>query len=109
MVKNAFSDGYSVGSGCVGFDEDSAPNAELLNASTPDGPATRRSLIDPSLCTLNCITTCPFIDIAAYGMIQLRFTCAMKRRIHGPNSTPFVSNWISGPNCPPLPPGLSNV
>ena len=42
-------------------------------------------------------------------MNQLRLTCAMKRRIHGPNSTPLVSNWIAGPNCPPPPCGLSNV
>ena len=32
-------------------------------------------------------------------MNQLRLICAMKRRIHGPNSTPLVSNWIAGPNC----------
>jgi hypothetical protein len=36
-------------------------------------------------------------------MNQLRFTWATKRRIQGPNSTPLVSNWISGPNCPPPP------
>src|SRR4051812_48119779 len=24
----------------------------------------------------------------------------MKRRSHGPNSTPFVSNWIDGPKSP---------
>ena len=29
----------------------------------------------------------------------MRLTCAMNRRIHGPNSTPLVSNWIAGPNC----------
>jgi hypothetical protein len=42
-------------------------------------------------------------------MNQLRFTCAMKRRIHGPNSTPLVSNWIDGPNCPLLPSGLAKL
>ena len=31
----------------------------------------------------------------------------MNRRIHGPNSTPLVSNWMAGPNWPPPPPGLS--
>jgi len=36
--------------------------------------------------------------IAASGMNQLRFTCAMNARIHGPNSTPLVSNWMNGPN-----------
>ena len=46
------------------------------------------------------------IDIAAYGMNQLRFTCATNRRIQGPNSTPLVSNCSSGPNWPP-PCGLS--
>ena len=35
-------------------------------------------------------------------------TRAMHRRSHGPNATPLVSNWISGPNCPPEPPFLSN-
>ena len=43
-------------------------------------------------CTLNVITTCPFIIIAAEGMNQLRFTCATNRRSHGPNSTPLLSN-----------------
>jgi hypothetical protein len=34
----------------------------------------------------------------------------MKRRIHGPNSTPFESNWMAGPNELLLPPfGLSNA
>ena len=28
------------------------------------------------------------------GTNQLRRTCATKRRIHGPNSTPLVSNWM---------------
>ena len=64
-MKNALSDGYSGGSGCVGLDPDNAPNAALLKASTADGPTTVRSVIDPSLCTLNWMTTCPFIDIAA--------------------------------------------
>ena len=91
-VKNALSAGYSGGSGCVGLDPDSAPNAALLNASIGLAPTTCRSVIYPSLCTLNVMTTCPLFDIAAYGMNQLRFTCAMNRRIHGPNSTPFVSN-----------------
>src|SRR5215471_15615632 len=56
------------------------------------------------------MTTWPFIDIAAYGTIQLRFTCAMKRRTQGPNSTPFVSN-CRGPNSlpSPPPPGFSNT
>ena len=70
----------------------SAPYAAVLNAPTDDGPTTCRSVIEPSLWTLKVITTWPFIDIAAYGMIQLRLTCATKRRIHGPNSTPLVSN-----------------
>src|SRR5205085_12157703 len=96
------------GSGWVGLDDASAPTAALLNASIGQGPSTVRSVIDPSLCTLKVTTTWPLFDIAAYGMNQLRFTCAMKRRIHGPNSTPLVSNWISGPNWPPLPPGFSN-
>ena len=32
--------------------------------------------------------------MAACGMNQFRRTCATKRRSHGPNSTPLVSNWI---------------
>ena len=32
------------------------------------------------------------IDIAAYGISQLRRICAMNRRIQGPNSMPLVSN-----------------
>jgi len=36
----------------------------------------------------------PFIDIAAYGMNQLRLTCAMKRRSTTELDT-LVSNWIS--------------
>ena len=91
----------------MGLEADSAPNAALLKASTGHGPMTVRSVIVPSLCTLKVITTWPRIDIAAYGMNQLRFTWATKRRIQGPNSTPFVSNWISGPNWPP-PLWLSN-
>src|SRR5207249_4708332 len=94
-------------SGWVGFDEASAPNAELLNASIGHGPTTVRSVMAPFLCTLNVMTTWPCIDIAAYGMSQLRLTCAMNRRTQGPNSTPLVSNWISGPNSPPPPFGLS--
>ena len=58
----------------------------------------------PSLWTLNVTTTCPRIDIAACGMNQLRRICAMKRRIHGPNSTPLVSNWIDGADFLPSPP-----
>ena len=38
----------------------------------------------------------PCSDIAASGTNQLRLTCATKRRSHGPNSTPFESNWMSG-------------
>src|SRR6202023_2042939 len=94
-VKNALSDGYSGGRGCVGFEPDSAPNAELLNDSTGHGPITFRSVIEPSLCTLKVMMTWPcWPVIAAIGMIQFRFTWAMKRRIQGPNSTPLVSNWI---------------
>jgi len=40
------------------------PRIEAVEV-TADGPTTVRSVIDPSLCTLNWITTCPFIDIAA--------------------------------------------
>ena len=39
--------------------------------------------------------------MAAYGMNQLRLIWARNRRTHGPNSTPFVSNWMAYPNCPP--------
>ena len=42
------------------------------------------------------MTTRPRSDIAACGTYQLRLTCATKRRSHGPNSTPFESNWMSG-------------
>src|SRR6185436_17295067 len=100
-VKKAFSEGYSGGSGAVGLDVASAPKAAVLNAPTDDGPITCRSVIEPSLCTLNVTTTWPCDVIAAYGINQFRFTCATKRRIHGPNSTPLVSNWIAGPNAPP--------
>ena len=37
----------------------------------------------------------PFMIIAACGTNQLRFTCATKRRSHGPKSTPLLSNWMS--------------
>ena len=68
------------------------------------------SVSAPVLWTLNVMTTWPRSDIAAYGTNQLRFTCAMKRRIHGPNSTPFESNWMKGPKALLLPPfGLSNA
>jgi hypothetical protein len=39
-VKNAFSVGYSGGSGCVGFDNVMAAFAESLNASIDLGPDT---------------------------------------------------------------------
>jgi hypothetical protein len=35
--------------------------------------------------------------MAFCGTYQLRLICAMNRRSHGPNSTPFESNWMSGP------------
>ena len=69
-VKNALSDGYSGGSGIVGFEADSAPNAALLKGSIGQGPMTLTSVSDPSLCTKNVMTTRPFIDIAAYGTIS---------------------------------------
>ena len=51
----------------------------------------------PSRWMLNCSTTRPWNVIAACGTNQLRRTWPTKRRIHGPNSTPLVSNWIAGP------------
>jgi hypothetical protein len=35
-------------------------------------------------------------------MNQLRLIWARKRRTHGPNSTPFVSNWIASHLAPAL-------
>ena len=46
---------------------------------------------------LKVMTTRPRKLMAACGMNQLRLICATKRRIHGPNSTPFVSNWMLAP------------
>ena len=63
----------------------------------PDGPTTVRSLMRPSRWTLNWRTTRPRWIIAACGMNQFDLTWAMNRRSHGPNSTPFESNWMSGP------------
>src|SRR5215207_7333410 len=97
-VKNAFSSGYSGGSGTVGFEVRMALRAESVKASTGEGLATVTSVIRPSLCTLNVTTTCPRIVIAAIGMNQLRRTCATKRAIHGPNSTPLESKLMNGPN-----------
>src|SRR4051812_10087966 len=99
-MKRPCSSGYSVGNGTVGFDSLTALNADFVNASIDDGWKTCRSVIVPSRCTLNDRTTWPRSDIAAYGTNQLRRICAMKRRIHGPKSTPFVSNWIDGPKSP---------
>ena len=48
-VKKAASVGYSRGSGSVGFDALSAPNAAVLKASTGQGPTTDTSVNDPSL------------------------------------------------------------
>ena len=42
-----------------------ALKAELVNASTPEGLITCRSVIRPSRWILNVTTTCPFIVIAA--------------------------------------------
>src|SRR4051812_20327831 len=99
-MKRPCSSGYSVGNGTVGFDSLTALNADFVNASIDDGWKTCRSVIVPSRCTLNDRTTWPRSDIAAYGTNQLRRICAMKRRIHGPKSTPLVSNWIDGPKSP---------
>ena len=75
-----------------------ALSAESVKASIGEGLQRRcRSVIRPSLCTLNVTTTCPSSSSPPSGMNQLRRTCATKRRSHGPNSTPFVSNWIDGP------------
>ena len=49
----------------IQFDATSALNAELLNASMPDGRSTRSSVIRPSLPTKKVTTTCPFIVMAA--------------------------------------------
>ena len=71
--------------------------ADGLRMLISDGRITVTSVIIPLRCTLKVITTRPRILIAAIGTNQLRRTCETKRRIHGPNSTPLVSNW-SGPN-----------
>ena len=42
-------------------------------------------------------------------MNQLRRTCATNRASHGPNSTPFVSNWIEGPKFWFAPPQVVEV
>ncbi len=90
----------------MGFDIISAFNAERLNESISEGRTTFRSVIEPSLCTLNWMITRPRMASAELGTIQLRLTWAMKRRIHGPNSTPLVSNWMAGPNSFTPPFGL---
>ena len=51
----------------------------------------------------------PRIVIADSGMNQLRRTRETKRRSQGPNSTPFVSNWMVAPGSFWPPCGLSNV
>src|SRR6187200_3226700 len=99
-MNGAFSSGNSSGSGTVGFESLIALNADLVNASIPDGRMICRSVMLPSLCTLNARTTLPRSDMAAYGTNQLCRICAMNRRSHGPNSTPLVSNWIDGPKSP---------
>jgi len=93
-VKNADGDGYSGGSCVVGLDHCSELAAARSKASMPDGCLMVMSVMRPSLWTLKEITTWPFITMAASGMSQLRLIWATNRRIHGPNSTPLVSNWM---------------
>ena len=95
-MKKARSAGYSDGSGSVGFESFSALSAAVLNEPMAHGRTTCRSRMDPSLRTLKVMTTRPYSNIALVGMSQLRLSWAMNRRIHGPNSTPFASNWMSG-------------
>ena len=80
-----------------GSTRSSALTAEMLNDSISDGRITVTSVSAPLRCTLKVITTRPRMVCAAIGTNQLRRTCEMNRRIHGPNSTPLVSN-CSGPN-----------
>src|SRR4051812_39987577 len=88
-----WSSGYSGGSGSTGLEDASAPNDELLNDSTPDGPMTLRSVIRPSFQMVHLIPTCPPGNNAAGGISQWRWSVALNRRSHDPKSTPLVSNW----------------
>src|SRR5215471_1413467 len=96
-VITMLSSGYSCGSGTVGFDALIALNAALVKASTADGCRIVRSVTEPSLWIVKRSTVWPCSAIAAYGISQLRYTCARKRRSHDPKSTPLLSNWNEGP------------
>jgi hypothetical protein len=74
-----------------------ALNAARLKASISEGCATIKSVMWPSRWMLNCSTTRPWNEKAASGTNQFRCTFWTKRRIHGPNSTPLVSNWMADP------------
>ena len=97
-MKNTVSFGYSGGRGGVGLDPNTAPRELLFKAAIGLGCTTVTSVIAPSLWTLNVTTTRPLADFTNSETAQLRLICVMKLRTQGVNSTPAVSNRMSGPN-----------
>jgi len=74
-------------------------SAAVLNASTVQAFLIVASWIVPSFATQNVTTTRPRLVMSAYGIAHCLFRVAMKRRIQGPNSTPFVSSVAPTPVC----------
>ena len=109
-MKNALSSGYSGGSGSIGFEpEDGVVGRAVegvdLGRLHHDDVGDAAVAVDVEL-QHHAAAKGPD---AASGTNQLRRTCATKRRIHGPNSTPLVSNWIAVPGSVSPPCGLLKV